>query len=148
MDSRFVWCVEKRKLVRIGVQADLIKKELDAAASDLERAERTLKDNDPKWATVQGYYSMFHSAKALVLSKGYREKSHMCLAVALQVLFAEEGLLERRYYENFKKCMELRIDADYGLMSSKIAAEEIMSWAKDFLEVTKKTIANLKVQTP
>jgi uncharacterized protein (UPF0332 family) len=72
----FEKCVETRKLRKIGVQADLMAKELESSKFDLMSAEFSLANNNPKWATVQAYYSMFHTAKALVLSKGYREKSH------------------------------------------------------------------------
>ncbi|MFH1199839.1 MAG: HEPN domain-containing protein [Candidatus Micrarchaeota archaeon] len=94
MDSRFSNCIDEGKIVKIGVQPDLVKKELAAAESDLHSCENSLKEDDAKWATVQAYYSMFHSAKALVLSKGYREKGHYCLAVALKALFVDENLMQ------------------------------------------------------
>ncbi|MBI5635841.1 HEPN domain-containing protein [Candidatus Micrarchaeota archaeon] len=94
MDSRFKNCLEEGKLEKISVQPDLVKKEIDAASFDLASAEKSIKENNPKWATVQAYYSMFHTAKALVLSKGYREKSHACLSIALKALFVDEGILE------------------------------------------------------
>ena len=93
MDSRFKRCLDEGKLVKIGVQRDLVDKEIAAAAFDLESAEKSLKEGNPKWATVQSYYSMFHTAKALVHSKGFREKSHACLSIALRALFVDENIL-------------------------------------------------------
>lgn len=140
MDSRFKECIEEGKLVKIGVQKDLIEKEIAAAAFDLKSAQKSLAEKNPKWATVQAYYSMFHTAKALVLSKGYREKSHACLSIALKALFIDEGLLEMRHFEHFRNCMNLRHDADYGLIYSDETAKEVVAQAGEFLAAAQKIL--------
>ena len=140
MDSRFDSCLEEGKLVKIAVQKDLVEKELEAAKTDLQSTERSLKEGDSKWATVQAYYVMFHAAKALVLSKGYREKSHLCLSVALKVLFVDANVLERRHYDRFRDCMDLRKDADYGLIYSEKSADEVTGWAREFLEEARRIV--------
>jgi len=140
MDSRFKQCEEEGKLVKIGVQLDLVKKELDAAILDLKSAGASLKGGNPKWATVQAYYSMFHSAKALVLSRGYREKSHFCLSIALKALFVDENAFERKHYERFRDCMNLRQDADYGMIYSEKSAEEVVRWANEFMAEAKRIL--------
>ena len=140
MDSRFKDCVEEGKLVKVGAQPDLVEKEVKAAEFDLKSAAKSLKENNPKWATVQAYYSMFHSAKALVLSKGYREKSHFCLSIALKALFVEENLLEAMHYERFRDCMNLRQDADYGMIYSDRSAAEVVNWASEFLSEARRIL--------
>ena len=140
MDSRFKNCMEEGKIVKIGAQPDLVKKELAAAELDLKSCEKSLKEDDPKWATVPAYYSMFHSAKALVLSKGFREKSHYCLSVALKALFVDGNLLEAVHYERFRDCMNLRQDADYGMIYSEKSAGEVALWAREFLSEAKKLL--------
>lgn len=133
MDSRMRRCIEEKKMVRIPVQPDLVKKEMDAALFDLRTAEESFSESNYKWATVQAYYSMFHTAKALVLSRGYREKSHACLSIALKSLLVDENLLAQTHFEHFRDCMELREDADYGLVYSEHSAETVIGWAKEFL---------------
>ena len=140
MDETFKRCLDDRKLIKIAIQPDLINKELDAAEFDFKSAEESSSGDNFKWATVQAYYSMFHTAKALVLSKGYREKSHMCLSIALKALFVDEGTIERKYYDHLKDCMHLREDADYGLIYSEASADEVVKWASEFLEAAKKHI--------
>jgi len=140
MDSRFQTCIDEGNLVKIGIQPDLVKKELDAAILDLKTAQVSLSGENSKWATVQAYYSMFHTAKALVYGKGYREKSHYCLSVALKALFVDENLLELRHFKNFRDCMNLRQDADYGLIYSEKSAEQIVEWASGFLEEAKRIL--------
>jgi hypothetical protein len=76
MSTEFDRCVKERKLVKIKEDRALINKELKGAEYDLSKAKKSLEDDDFKWATIKAYYSMFHSARALVFSKGYREKTH------------------------------------------------------------------------
>lgn len=64
----------------------LVTKEFREAEADLFAAERSLAEHQEKWAIIQGYYSLFHSLRALVFSKGYREKSHRCLKFAFEEL--------------------------------------------------------------
>jgi len=76
--NEFQRCLEQRRIVKITPTKEMIGKEIAHAEYDLNRAEESLHNEDSKWASVQAYYSMFHTAKALVLKKGYREKNHYC----------------------------------------------------------------------
>ena len=104
--------------MRIGPSPALVVKELSSADYDLQRAEESLEKGDFKWASVQAYYAMFHAAKALVLSKGYREKGHYCLVVALRELFVGPGELDASIGDDLELCMDIRHEADYGLVFS------------------------------
>jgi uncharacterized protein (UPF0332 family) len=133
MDERFDNCIKDGKLKKVKPDIDMMFKEMEAAESDLMTANRSLKDGNPKWAIIQCYYSMFHTSKALALSKGYREKSHACLSIALKALFIDSSALEKRHFDRFRDCMALREDADYGLVYSENSAKSALEWAKDFL---------------
>ncbi len=87
MDYHFKRCLEKKSLVKIGVDEKLIKKEIAASGDDLKDSKDVLKLNKYKLATITAYYSMFHAARALLYSKGYREKSHFCLRMAFKKSF-------------------------------------------------------------
>lgn len=41
---------------------------------------------------MQCYYSVFHSARALLYVRNYRERSHHCLIVAIRALYVSEKL--------------------------------------------------------
>lgn len=140
MDSRFKQCLDERKIVKVQVQLDLIKKELEGAEFDLKSAEASIAENNPKWATIQAYYTMFHTSKALVLSKGYMEKSHACLSITLKALFVDEGIIEAKHFNRFRDCMGLREDADYGMVYSDFSATEAVRWAREFFGEAKKII--------
>ena len=136
--SQFRRFVEEGKLTRIGIDRKLILKEVEGAAFDLEEARDSLSRKKFKWATVQGYYSMFHSARALIYSKGLREKSHYALLVALRELFKNE--LTSEILQNFDEAMNLREEADYGLVFSEEASTRIVTNATKFLERTKEIL--------
>lgn len=133
MSTEFDRCVKERKLVKIKEDRALINKELKGAEYDLSKAKKSLEDDDFKWATIKAYYSMFHSARALVFSKGYREKTHYCLMIALEKLFVDSGILDRDSYENFERVMDLREEADYGLSFSETGADIAVRDAENFL---------------
>jgi len=73
----------------------------------------SLENEDHKWATIQSYYSLFHSARALLYAQNYREKSHYCLIVAIKALYVEEKILPPHLVEGFMKAKTLRENADY-----------------------------------
>jgi len=132
MDYRFQNCVEKGKLVRIPINMNMVKKELASASYDLEKSKDSFSGNDFKWTTIQAYYSMFHCCRALLFSKGYREKSHRCLLIGMKNLFS--NTLENIYIQNFSDAMDLREEADYEFMFSESSAEDILKNAGKFLE--------------
>lgn len=73
---------------------------------------------------IQAYYSMFHAARALLYSEGYRARSHAaCLAVAIEALFVEKKRLPPVLLRAFRKTMALRADADYQAEFSTEGAE-------------------------
>ena len=126
--------LEERRLVRSRIRRGMILEELKGARYDLERSCKSLKDKDYKWATVQAYYSKFHATRALIYSRGFREKSHRALLTALRELFVRNGQLDREYYDDLRNAMDLREEADYGMVFSEEGAIEVVEKAKKFLD--------------
>jgi uncharacterized protein (UPF0332 family) len=133
--------LSERKLVKAQISRDMILKEIEAAEADLHDAQDSLQDNKFKWATIQGYYSMFHSVRALLFNKGYREKSHYALLLAIRELFPNE--LETALISHFEDGMALRQEADYGSKFSETGAmdtidgsEKILARAKEILKIS------------
>lgn len=131
--------LEERKLIRIKTDRKLVLKEIAAAKSDLKDAKESFGIKKYKWATIQGYYSMFHTARAMLFKKGYREKSHYALLVAIRELYANE--IERSLFQGFEHGMYLRQEADYGLKFSENGALDVIETAEKLLE---KAMAILK----
>ncbi|OGP65837.1 MAG: hypothetical protein A2170_15705 [Deltaproteobacteria bacterium RBG_13_53_10] len=133
-------CLKKGKIKPFSRGRSLAAKELKTAASDLDRAEKTYKDCDYKWATIQIYFSMFHSARALLYSKNLREHSHYCLIEAIQTLFVFTKILPGHLLEGLRQAKNLREEADYYNRWSKVGCENLLQTAREFLEKAKAII--------
>jgi len=133
MNKEFKQCLDSKKILPFSRGKGLVKKELSVAQNDLAEAKAGLEKGQYKWPTIQGYYSMFHTARALIYSRGYREKSHYCLAVALRALFVDEGLMEARSVRDFLNAMNLRESADYQSEFSESSAKAVIIAAEKFI---------------
>jgi len=134
VNREFEQCLENKKIVSFAKGKNLVKKELTVAKSDLTDAKAGYENGRYKWSTIQAYYAMFHAARALVYSQGYREKSHYCLAVALGALFVDEGKMDTQSVRDFLNAMNLREAADYEAEFSQAGAKAVIASAEKFIE--------------
>ena len=143
MNLEFEECMKRNKIREFPRGKALVVKALKTAEEDLLAAEKSFNEKNYKWATIQSYYSMFHSARALLYAKNYREHSHYCLVVAIRALYVETKLFSLTLLEALVKAKRLREDADYYDRWSQEGAEFILKAARDFLksarELTKKS---------
>jgi len=138
MSAKFRQLIFDRKLVRARITRDMVVNEIEAAAADLDDSRYSLQNKKLKWAAIQAYYSMFHSARALLYNKGYREKSHFALSVAIEELFSREIGLSM--INSFRNAMDLRQEADYGLKFSEAGATETIENAEKLLARAKEIL--------
>jgi len=134
-------CLEKKRIFRFEPAKQLVDLEIKDAEGDLCSAQEEFTGSGFKWATIKGYYSMFHSARALLYSRGYREKGHYCLYLALKEFFVLEKKLDSKMAEDFNNSMILREDADYRRQFSQETAQAVIESAKKFLKAAKEIIA-------
>ena len=133
-------CIERGKIVKLEDAKTLIPKELEIALEDLTSSKNSFLNNNYKWSTVQSYYSMFHTARALLYNKDYREKSHYCLIEAIRSFYVEEELLSFEFIEALQLGRTLRENADYYSDFNKESSEEIMNMADKFLLEAKEVL--------
>ena len=143
MENKFQKCLERNKIVSFSRGPKLTAKEIELAAFDLNRSETSFQQGDYKWATIQAYYSMFHSARALLYVKNYREKSHQCLIEAIRVFYLNEGLLDYSIVEAFQRAKTLREEADYYGEFTEKNAGSLIEKAREFLENAKLILKDL-----
>jgi uncharacterized protein (UPF0332 family) len=136
----FEKCLKDRKIIPFPRAKRLALKELAAAEEDLAEARDRSCHGKYKYATINAYYAIFHAARALIYSKGYRERSHFCLAVALDAVFVDKGLLKGRYVRILQDTMALREDADYGGSFSKEGAFISISNAGEFIRTARNLV--------
>jgi uncharacterized protein (UPF0332 family) len=133
VNQDFKQCLENKKILPFERGKELVKKELSIGESDLLDAKAGFQEKRYKWSTIQAYYAMFHTTRALVYSKGYREKSHYCLSVALRALFVEEGKLDAQAGRDFLNAMNLREAADYEAEFSEAGTTAVIAAAEKFI---------------
>lgn len=138
--NEFEECLKKRKIKKFPRIVEKIEVELKAAKDDLVSGNKMFKQGEFKFATIAGYYSLFHSARALLYSKGFRERSHYCLKVAIETLFVEEKLLEPQFLDYFDEALGLREAADYQSIFSGEGAVRALKGAKKFLQAAKEIL--------
>ena len=136
MNPEFKDCLKKQRLKEFTRGKALVYKELKTSEEDLKTAKESFDNENYKWTTIQCYYSMFHSARALIYSKNYKERSHYCLIVALRVFYGEKGLLSANLIEGLQKAKALRENADYYDQWSKAGAEALLDLADKFLNIS------------
>ena len=129
----FKRCLERGGLARVDSDPQIVAKEMRVARQDLSEGEASIERGSYKWATVQAYYAMFHTAKALVYQRGYREKSHRCLAIALRELYVRPGQLDAEVLTEFDDARALREEADYRGSFSETAARQSVRAAQRFV---------------
>ncbi|HWR73074.1 MAG TPA: HEPN domain-containing protein [Nitrospirota bacterium] len=145
MSRDFKNCIDKKKLYRSDAAKALAGKEFTSAGDDLAEAELSLSQRRFKWATIQAYYAMFHAARAMIYSRGYRERSHFCVVAAIEHLFGNEKLIERKWVRALMNAMSLREDADYSYVFSSEGADVSVGNAKGFLNEAKRILGGPSV---
>jgi len=94
---------------------------------------------------------MFQALKGLLLSKGYREKSHICLKHAIETIFVDKNLISEDIFDDFDFARRAREWADYSYIydeqlavdlienAEKIISEvENLLWSKPKLKIWKR----------
>jgi len=127
-------CLKRRGLVRFTAAGpDVVANELRAATEDMADSIAMLEQARWKRATITAYYVMFHSARALMLSRGYAEKSHYCLLVGFRELYGQsaEGA---RLALAIERARILREKADYDSDFTEDSARSSSGLAEEFVD--------------
>lgn len=140
MNPKISQLLAERRIVPVKRDRKIVLKEIHGADYDLDKARRSLEENDAKWATVKAYYAMFHAARALLLSAGYREKSHRALLISIRELYRDR--MDSDHLRAFEEGMDLREEADYSMIYAEDTALELIDRAEAFL-IAAKTILRM-----
>lgn len=135
MSTPFEQCIEKGNLVKIEIDPELISKEFEEAELDLNSSEKSAAENNFKWAIIQAHYSINHSFRALLFSRDYRAKGHLCLKAGIEELFIKSGLLSENYLKDFDYSTKVRKgEEDQGYFHKEDFALFILESAGELYE--------------
>ncbi len=140
MIKNFEDCLKTGKIKKFSRGKILSPKEIRLAEEDLKTAEKSFKDKNYRWCIIQIYYSMFHSARALLYFENFREHSHYCLNQAIRELYVKQGKMDVSFLETLSETKHLREAADYYGDYSDINAEKLLKKAEKFIEKAKEII--------
>jgi uncharacterized protein (UPF0332 family) len=88
---------------------------------------------------IAAYNSAFHSARALLFAKGYVERSHYCLSIALGSLYRGEIFDLLNTLDRFRLS---RHNVQYGsMLVNREEAEFVIEFAEDFLKATESELS-------
>ncbi len=124
----------ERNIVQIGIDAELIEKEINEARYDLKSAENSINQGNYKWTIVQSYYSMFHAFRGLLFSRGYKERSHAGLKSAIKSLFVNNGIISDNIFADFDYAMKAREMADYNYIYDEKLANDILESTRNLID--------------
>ena len=129
--------IEEGFLEKIEIDDRLANKEFAESDYDFEKAKKAFEEEDYKWSIVKSYFSMFHSARAILFKLGLKERRHFAINLVLEDLNIK-GNLESIYVNDFKAAISAREDDDYHYIYSKDSALHILEIAEEFNEKMKK----------
>ncbi|MEN6611351.1 MAG: HEPN domain-containing protein [Methanoregulaceae archaeon] len=101
---------------------------LDTSARFLSAARKNIGIREFEMAEIAAYNSAFHSARALLFSLGYLERSHACLTTALNHLIRDDEEI-RNFISTLDKLRLSRHNVQYG--GSLVLPDEA-AFAADF----------------
>jgi uncharacterized protein (UPF0332 family) len=114
--------------------------------ASLERAEKALKsaklleeNGELEDAASRAYYAMFHTARALLFSKGMSAKTHRGTISLFSEKIVKQGILHEEFADMLRKAFDLRQKSDYELY-----AELSVELVKEVIKNAEKFIAKVK----
>lgn len=128
----------KRNLIRRDENAiERVEKSLEISFRFLKSARKNLEIEEYEMAEIAAYNAIFHAARALLFKKGYVERSHFCLIIALRHLY-KDNLEIIDYLNAFDRIRLSRHNIQYGgVTTDRNEAEYVMNFAREFSDVVK-----------
>lgn len=136
----FDYCI-KNGLIKINKMAvERIGNSIKIAEKFLNSAAKNFKIQENEMCVLASYNSIFHSSRALLFKKGYIEKSHFCLIIALRHLYKDNTeLLD--FLGGIDKIRLSRHEIQYrGESASKEESEFVLELADNFLAHVKNSL--------
>jgi len=137
-------CLSKGLIRKDKSASERVKKSLEISERFLSSAKKNIGIEELEMSEIASYNSIFHSARSLLFKKGYIERSHICVILALKEFYKNNHELID-LLNTFDKIRISRHNIQYGgILIDKEEAEFVYDFAKEFLEETKK-INNEKI---
>jgi uncharacterized protein (UPF0332 family) len=139
---RFEECLDKGLIKKDRLASERVESSLMIAERFLRSSNRNLEIDEYEMAEMAAYNSAFHAARALLFAKGYTERSHFCLGVALRGLYRGKII---DLLKIFDKIRLSRHNVQYGgALVSEEEAVFVINFARDLLIAAQTELLALK----
>lgn len=136
-------CFEKGLLKKDIKSKEKARKSIETAKHKLEIAKSTFEMKIYEEAIINAYAAMFHAARALLFKDGIAERSHFGVYVYLKEMYKDK--IEARFINELNALRLERHEIWYGLEKleiKEVEAEDVISVARDFINVAERLIKN------
>ena len=138
----FEECLRKNLIRKDENAMERVEKSLEISSRFLKSAGKNLEIEEYEMTEIAAYNAIFHAARALLFRKGYVERSHACLIIALRQLYKDD-LKFIEYLNAFDRIRLSRHNIQYGgITTDKDEAEYVLGFAIEFLDVAKELLSN------
>lgn len=114
---------------------ELAKYRIEKAREELQAAKYLFEKEIIKSSLSSSYYSIFHSARALLVFKKLDSKKHSGVISLFNKEYAKMGLIDEKAKHILTKAFQIRVESDYEdfYIASKEEAKEQIDNAEYFL---------------
>lgn len=123
---------------------------LERAEKSLLAAERLLADGDPEFAASRVYYSYFHTAQALLSSRGIDPSRHGQVISQYGLHFAKTGALDPVFHNWLNTAFKLRqiADCQVEVAIETEAVSDLISGCRQFIAAAAEYLEGLSKGSP
>ncbi len=120
----------------------LVKAHISEAKRKFKRAKDLYDDSYYDEAAHNGYYSMFHAAKALLALKKVHARTHRGVISEIQRLYVKSDIMAQDLVSALSRDLQIRIRTDYDVMIevSDDLANDVIVDAEVFLNEVDKIV--------
>lgn len=113
------------------------------ALKSFEKADKWIRDAKKNFhsksydsCVIASYLAMFHSARALLIRDGFREKSHVCIARYLEERYVKTKKLEAKWVNLLDRFRDLRHEDQYDIsfFATERDAQNSLSFVERFMK--------------
>lgn len=136
---KFDECIAKGLIRKDESAKSRVTVSLESSKRFLKAAKKNLDIGELEMAEIGAYNSAFHSARSILFSMGYTERSHVCLIKALKELSSDRELYS--YLKTFDKLRLSRHNIQYGgSLAGTGEASFSIEFAGEFLEFVERRL--------
>ncbi|MFH1588461.1 MAG: HEPN domain-containing protein [Candidatus Diapherotrites archaeon] len=133
MKNLFEWCLKQKEgIKRIKPNQKLCEEYQEKTTEDLKAANLLFENKLYSWSIITCYYSMYHSATALLSLIGFKSKNHACTIACLNHIFEETGKSKEKI-DWINKSLKTKKELIKAFSEAKKLREEVQYEIKDIL---------------